>query len=66
MLEIKDTKDKYVLDILIHGEKKGFVLRNRPKNQIARSIHYLVNQVDPSISRDLIEYELDLILKDGE
>ena len=58
-LTIKKNKDN-LLDVLIDGRNVGQALAgNRPIKQISRSIHYLLNRVDPSISRDLIEYELN-------
>jgi len=63
-LELKNSKNNKLIEVYINDNEIGYaLLGNRPKNQVLRSLHYLVNQVDPSISRDLVEYELDLMLK---
>lgn len=63
-LDIKyGKKDTHVLEVFVNGELRGFAFKSRPRDSLLRTIYYIVGQVDPSISKDSIDYSLDELLK---
>lgn len=61
MLDIINSDNK--ITAIYKGQKIITVSENLPFNQQVRAIFYALGQINPSISRDLVEYELDLMLK---
>lgn len=63
MLDIIKTKNK--VTAFYNGQAFASLNSNTPFNQQVRTIFYLLGQINPSLSRDLVEYELEHAQKVG-